>query len=116
MFCYVGIDPVITLPGLGVDTDPLWGVTSGTLSYQQIQEDSVLFPTGRYAQVEYTLNSNSGNTGTPYLTSSKLAQGLRVDDVPSLGTKTIYLRTNIPEGSSVDEQSGSLKVFWELEE
>ncbi len=109
-------DPVIELPDLGVDTDPFWGVNSGTLSYQQIQDDSVLFPTGRYAQMKYTLNSNSGNINTPYLISSKLAQGLRVDDIPAQGTKTIYLRTNIPEGTSVTDQSGRLKVFWELEE
>lgn len=109
-------DPSRDLPALPIDADPVWGTNSGTLSYQQVQEDSTLFPTGRYAQMEYTLNANSGNKITPYLTSSKLAQGIRVGDIPSAGTKTIYLRTNIPAGSLTTDQSGSLKIFWELEE
>jgi hypothetical protein len=106
----------ITTPKIPNQKDPFWGVLSGTLGYEQLQENSLLFPTGRYAQLEYKLNSDDGRTRTPYLLESQVTQGLRVGEVPASGTKTIYLRTNIPEGTSVGDQTGRLKVFWELQE
>ncbi len=106
----------VDLPGLPGLEDPLWGTLSGTLSYEPVQADSVLFPAGTYAQVQYQLNSDPSGLHSPYLLRSQVTQGLRVGDIPSSGTKDIYLRTNIPDGASVDTQHSALKVFWELEE
>jgi hypothetical protein len=94
--------------------DPLWGTTSGSLTYLQVAENSILFPTGRYAQLRYQLNANTDRTRTPYLIQSRLNQGLRVSDIPASGTKTIYLRTNIPDDEVIGDQSTNLKVYWEL--
>jgi len=94
--------------------DPVWGALSGTLAYDSLQEGSVLFPTGRYAQVQYTLTSSPDHTTSPQLVTSQLDQGLRVGLIPASGTTDLYLRTDIPEGQSLGDQTGNLKVFWEL--
>jgi len=104
------------LPSIPNDEDPRWGTISGSLPYTLAQENGALFPTGRFSQIQYQLNADPAHTRTPYLTKSQLSQGLRVENVPAGGTKTIFLRTNIPEGTSVAEQTGRLKVFWELQE
>jgi hypothetical protein len=105
----------VVTPKIPQQSDPLWGVLSGTLDYEQVQTNSILFPTGRYAQLEYKLNSDAGRVYTPYLRQSQVTQGIRVSDIPASGTKSIYLRTNIPEGEAIGDQSGLLKVFWELQ-
>jgi len=104
------------LPSIPNDEDPRWGTISGSLPYKLVQENGALFPAGRFSQIQYQLNADPAHTKTPYLTKSQISQGLRVENVPAGGTKTIFLRTNIPEGTSVDEQTGRLKVFWELSE
>jgi hypothetical protein len=103
-------------PVLERGDDPVWGGLSGTLSYDSLQQDAVLFPTGRYAQIEYTLNSNPGLTVTPQILTSQLNQGIRVGTIPAQGTTNIYLRTDIPEDTSIGDRTGNLKVFWELPE
>ncbi len=94
--------------------DPKWGALSGTLAYDHLQQESALFPPGRYAQVEYTLNSSPDHTTTPQLLTSQLDQGVRVGNIPASGTADLYLRTNIPEDETLGDRSGNLKVFWEL--
>jgi hypothetical protein len=106
------IDPVF--PKFADIRDPRWGTLSGSLAFTQVAENSILFPTGRYAQLRYQLNANPARTRTPYLIQSRLNQGLRVSDIPASGTKTIYLRTNIPEDEAIGDQSTNLKVYWEL--
>jgi hypothetical protein len=105
-----------SLPNLANQTDGIWGTISGSLGFDTITTDSVLFPTGRYAQVEYTLNADPARLLTPYLLSSQITQGLRVGEIPSSGTRNIFLRTNIPDGVNVNDQQGRLKVYWQLEE
>lgn len=94
--------------------DTIWGSVSGTLVYTPIGDNSILFPTGRYAQLQYQLNSNGDQT--PQLLDSRITQGLKVSNIPSLGTKDIFLRTNISNDEIAGDQSGSLKVYWELQE
>jgi len=98
------------------EDDPVWGTLSGTLSFQQVQQNSVLFPTGRFAQMEYQLNASPGRESTPYLVSSQLDPGLRVGNIPANGAVDIYLRTNVPEGESIGDRTGKLKAVWELPE
>lgn len=105
-----------SLPGNPNETDGIWGTLSGTLDFELIQEDSVLFPTGRFAQLEYTLNSSADNMTSPHITRSQITQGLRVGEIPASGTKNIFLRTNIPGDKTIGDQQGRLKVFWELNE
>jgi hypothetical protein len=104
------------LPSRPSADDPRWGTLSGTLPYQISQENGAMFPTGQFTQLQYQLNADPAHTKSPYLTSSQISQGLRVEGVPAGGTKTIYLRTNIPVGTPMAEQTGRLKVFWELQE
>ncbi len=104
------------LPSAPSLTDPTWGSLSGTLTYQISQENGALFPTGQFTEIQYQLNADPANSKTPYLTKSQISQGLRVENVPPAGTKSIFLRTNIPEGTVTEEQTGRLKVFWELQE
>jgi hypothetical protein len=96
--------------------DPKWGALSGTLSFESVQQNSILFPTGRYGQVEYTLNSSTDFTTTPMLLTSQLDQGIRVGDIPASGTTDLWLRTNIPEDQQLGDLTSGLKVFWELPE
>jgi hypothetical protein len=96
--------------------DPKWGALSGTLNFESVQQNSVLFPTGRYGQVEYTLNSSTDFTTTPMLLTSQLDQGIRVGDIPASGTTDLWLRTDIPEGQQLGDLTSGLKVFWELPE
>lgn len=96
--------------------DPIWGALSGTLAYDTKQADSVLFPTGRYGQLQYRLNAGTGQAVTPLLIKSQLDQGIRVGDIPASGTTSIYLRTNIPDDQPLGDLQGRLKVFWELPE
>lgn len=104
------------LPSNPASDDAVWGSTSGTLDYKLVQENSALFPTGRFSQLQYQLNSDPASLVTPYLEKSQISQGLRVEGIPAAGTKSIFLRTNIPEGTSIEEQTSRLKVFWELQE
>jgi hypothetical protein len=94
----------------------VWGSLSGTLSYEHLQQNSVLFPTGRYGQVEYTLNSSPDFSTTPQLITSQLNQGIRVGDIPASGTTDIWLRTDLPADQTIGDLTGGLKVFWELPE
>lgn len=103
-------------PTLPQPDDPIWGTLSGTLAYDTKQSDSVLFPTGRYGQIQYRLNAGTGYSVTPLLIKSQLDQGIRVGDIPASGTTPIYLRTNIPDGQPLGDLQGRLKVFWELPE
>lgn len=96
--------------------DPKWGALSGTVGWGSLQQNSVLFPTGRYAQVEYTLNSSPGFDTTPQLQVSQLDQGIRVGDIPASGTADLFLRTNLPDDIAIGDLQGGLKVFWELPE
>jgi hypothetical protein len=105
----------VTTPKFPSFRDAVWGTLSGTLLYDQVQENSILFPTGRYAQLRYSFNSDNSRSNTPYLVESRVAQGIRVADIPVAGTKNIFLRTNIPEDEVIGDQTGKLKVFWELE-
>jgi hypothetical protein len=112
-----------TISGTAMDTpirprgdDPKWGALSGTLNFESVQQNSVLFPTGRYGQVEYTLNSSTDFTTTPMLLTSQLDQGIRVGDIPASGTTDLWLRTDIPEDQQIGDLTGGLKVFWELPE
>ena len=104
------------VPSMPAEDDAIWGTLSGTLTYNLVQENSALFPTGQFSQLQYQLNADSSSIKTPYLNKSQISQGLRVESIPAEGTKSIYLRTNIPEGTSVAEQTSRLKVFWELQE
>jgi hypothetical protein len=106
----------VVSPGFPSRFDPLWGLTSGTLGFEQVAENSVLFPTGRYAQLKYQFNADPARQHTPYLNTSRVNQGIRVGDIPASGTKSIYLRTNIPEDETIGDQAGKLKVFWQLRE
>lgn len=106
----------VETPALPSRSDPLWGTISGSLSFEQVAENSILFPTGRYAQLSYQLNSDPEHLHTPYLISSRVNQGIRVGDIPTSGTKSIYLRTNIPAGETIGDQSSKLKVYWQLRE
>ncbi len=105
---------VIVTPSWPNVFDATWGTTSGTLAYEAIQENSILFPTGRYAQLQYQLNGNEAET--PRLLESRITQGLRVADIPASGTKNIFLRTNIPSTEVIGDQAGRLKVYWQLQE
>jgi hypothetical protein len=112
-----------TISGTAMDTpirprgdDPNWGALSGTLNFESVQQNSVLFPTGRYGQVEYTLNSSTDFTTTPMLLTSQLDQGIRVGDIPASGTTDLWLRTDLPEDTPIGDLTGGLKVFWELPE
>jgi len=116
--CHAG-----TISGTAMDTpvrprgdDPKWGVLSGTLDFEVVQQNSILFPTGRYGQVEYTLNSSTDFTTTPMLLTSQLDQGIRVGDIPASGTTDLWLRTDIPEDQPLGDLHSGLKVFWELPE
>jgi len=106
----------VATPSLANRFDPLWGTVSGSLPFEQVAENSLLFPTGRFAQLEYQLNSDAEREHTPYLVSSRVNQGVRVDDIPVTGTKSIFLRTNIPEDETIGDQSSKLKVYWQLRE
>lgn len=104
------------LPELANSSDSLWGTLSGTLPFETITTDSVLFPTGRFGQVEYTLNASSDRERAPFLLRSQIAQGLKVGEIPPSGTKDIFLRTEIDDDKTISDQRGRLKVFWQLEE
>ena len=104
------------LPGLANTTDTTWGTASGTLDFETIITDTVLFPTGRFGQVEYTLNATPDGLQTPFLERSQIAQGLKVGEIPASGTRDIFLRTDIPADENIGDQRGRLKVFWQLEE
>ncbi len=106
---------LLNTPSIATQRDPVWGTLAGTLAYVQVQEDSILFPTGRFAQIQYSLNSDPGRYNTPYLIESRVSQGIRVSDIPANSSKNIFLRTNIPEREVIGDQTGRLKVFWELE-
>ncbi len=106
----------VTTPKFPNQKDAVWGTLSGTLAYEQVVANSILFPTGRYAQLRYQFNSGSGQEFTPYLLESTVSQGIRVSDIPASGTKNIFLRTNIAETETIGDQTGSLKVYWELQE
>lgn len=105
-----------TRPTFARPTDAIWGSASGTLQFETKQPDTVLFPPGRYGQVEYTLNASSDLAVSPQLITSQLDQGIRVGDIPASGTRSIYLRTNLPEDQVIGDQQTRLKVFWELPE
>jgi hypothetical protein len=105
-----------SLPSMSANDDAIWGTLSGTLTYNLVQENSALFPTGQFSQLQYQLNADPSGIQTPYLNKSQISQGLRVESIPADGFKSIYLRTNIPEGTSIAEQTSRLKVFWELQE
>lgn len=96
--------------------DPYWGSLSGTLGWNSLQQNSILFPTGRYAQLEYTLNSSSDFSTSPQLITSQLDQGIRIGDIPASGTTDLWLRTDIPEDQPIGDLTSGLKVFWELPE
>jgi len=104
------------LPAIPRITDGLYGTVSGTLKFNQLATGSLLFPLGRFAQVEYVLNSNADYTRSPELLKSQICQGLSVGQIPAGESRTIYLRTNIPESQGIGDQVGRLKAFWELEE
>lgn len=106
----------VTTPESPSTRDGLWGTISGTLGYENISTEGINFPTGKYAQLQYQLNSTSSGTLAPKLSRSILSSGLRVGTVPASGTRTIYVRTNIPEDQSIGDQTGRLKVYWEIEE
>jgi hypothetical protein len=97
-------------------SDPNWGTLSGTLGWESLQENSVLFPTGRYGQMRYTLNSSPDFVTTPQLLTSQLDQGIRAGTVPASGTTDLWLRTDIPEDQPLGDLTSGLKVFWELPE
>ena len=104
------------LPDLANTTDATWGTASGTLEFETITTDSVLFPTGRFGQVEYTLNATPDGLQTPFIERSQVAQGLKVGNIPASGTRDIFLRTDISDDKNIGDQRGRLKVFWQLEE
>jgi len=104
------------LPAIANRDDALWGTASGTLDFETVAIGSALFPTGRFGQVEYTLNASSDGERAPFLLRSQMAQGLRVGEIPADGTRDIFLRTEIPEDKTITDQQGRLKVFWQLEE
>ncbi len=106
----------VETPALANKFDPIWGTISGSLPFEQVAENSLLFPTGRYAQLKYQFNSDSEQLNTPYLVSSRVNQGITVGDIPSSGTTSIFLRTNIPETETIGDQTGKLKIFWQLKE
>lgn len=108
--------PIIDLTAHPNNADPFWGAASGTLSYESIQDNSPLFPTGRFAQVRYTLNASDDGLITPVLLTSQINQGIKVGEIPPAGTKDIFIRTNIPDETTIGDQTANLKVFWQLEE
>jgi len=94
-------------------TDIVWGTLSGTLAYQPVQRDSVLFPNGRFAQIDYTLNTLDG-LHTPQLTESRFTEGVMIPGVPASGTKSFFVRTDIPANADLSTRTGRLKAFWGL--
>lgn len=96
--------------------DALWGSISGTLPYQNISTEGINFPPGKFSQLQYQLNATLSGTLSPKLSKSTLSSGLRVGTVPASGTRTVYVRTNIPSSQSIGDQVGRLKVYWEIEE
>lgn len=105
-----------TFPLKANDVEANYGAVSGTLPFSQLPVESLLFPPGRYAQVEYQLNANTGATLAPKIYKSQVCQGLKVGQIPADSSRTIYLRTNIPADQQIGDLTGRLKAFWELEE
>ena len=105
-----------TSPTFARSSDAIWGATSGTLQYEIKEPNSVLFPPGRYGQVQYTLNASPDLKASPQLISSQFDQGLRIGNIPASGTTSIFLRTNLPEDEMIGDQQGKLKLVWELPE
>jgi hypothetical protein len=114
--CGAGSFVTFAFPKLPQEQDPLWGTLSGTLQFSDISTVGVNFPTGRYAQIEYQLNTDVVTVAAPKLTKSQLSQGVRAGTIGPSGTRDIYVRTNIPEGQGIGDQVGRLKIMWQTEE
>ena len=97
------------LPDTG---DSVWG--GNALPYEEVAEDSLIFPQRRYVQAKFYFNNSA--TATAKLTSVTIPKGITIPDVPPRGSKNVYVKTDLPENETIATKTAKLKVWWSITE
>jgi len=91
--------------------DSVWG-KSGSAGWDYLVGNGTnLLPQYRYVQARFTLTS-AGGIG-PSLDEIVVPRSITVNGVPTRDSKPVYVKTNVPAGTSITTKTGRLRVFWD---
>ena len=83
--------------------------TGGTAEWLEVRKDGYFLPKKQYHQVEITLR------GAAVLEKVIVAPAIKIQDIPKQSYKYMYIKTDIPEGVTIDQYESRLKSWWGVE-
>lgn len=93
-----------------VSYDPVWG-DEGSLEWKTVPKNGYFLERKKYHQFRFTLKSPNTK-----LKKIIMAPAVKIEDIRAGSYKSIYLRTNIPEGADIMNYESGLKVWWDVED
>jgi hypothetical protein len=97
---------------LPVSYDPAWG-TGGSVSWIEVQKDGHFLWKHIYHQIEFTLRSLSSEH-IPYVSRVTMAPTLKLTDLQPKTSQSVYVKTDIPYGATIDGYETKLRVWWSV--
>jgi hypothetical protein len=97
-------------PFLPKSTETLW--TDTGLPWREVPLNGYYLYKHKYQQLRLTLRNFDGKS-TPIVHATPLAPVIKINDINSLDTKPIYVRSNVPDDAANETFDSSIRVWWE---
>ncbi len=94
---------------LPISYDPVWG-TGGSAEWQEVRKDGYFVPKDRYHQAEITLR------GDATLEKILMPPAIKTEDIQAQQSKSIYIKTDIPQGVDITDYTTKLRTWWGIAE
>jgi len=96
-----------------IPTDTVWG-NSGSLEWNEVGKDTNFVPFKTYHQARITLRSDGSDT--PILEKVALPPAIALYNISPQNYKNIYIKTNVPDGTTDALRQGKIRSWFSVEE
>lgn len=94
--------------------ETLWGNTSTSLPWKEVDKDGYFLTKNKYHQVRLTLWNFDG-VSTPSVIRVLMAPAVCIPNILPQQSKPLFIRSNIPYGAEINQLDTRIKVWWDVE-
>jgi len=94
--------------------ETLWGNTSTSLPWKEVDKDGYFLTKNKYHQVRLTLWNFDG-VSTPAVVRILMAPAVCIPNILPQQSKPLFIRSNIPQGAEINQLDTRIKVWWDVE-
>jgi hypothetical protein len=94
--------------------ETLWGNTSTSLPWKEVDKDGYFLTKNKYHQIRVTLWNFDGMS-TPTILRILMAPAVCIPDILPKQSKPLFIRSNIPQGAEINQLDTRIKVWWDVE-